>query len=133
MSIVRTQQIKAILPLRIKSVLSIDGGDTIKLSILNKNKLSDYRFLIRGLPKKVPGFIFMSYKQVSDFLQGIISFPQAFEIAYLQSLKSPRNRRQYLDYISKPAMVESSFNYHKERLLVKLDPNLSSNERNKFV
>ena len=120
----RSQQIKAILPLGIKSVLSIDGGDTIELSITqHKNQRNKYRFLIRGLPKKVPGFFFMSYKQVRFFLQGIISFPQAFEIANLQSLGQ----------INKPLNAESSFNYPKERLLVRVTPNLSDEKRNSLV
>ena len=65
-----TAQIKVVLPLGIKDVLSVKGGDTVALSVFttNTNRLNNsYRLLIRGLASKMPGFFFASYKQVSFF------------------------------------------------------------------
>lgn len=131
----RTQQIKAILPEGIKSVLSIDGGDTIKLSSDQKwtSGPDIYRFLIRGLPQKMPGFFFMSYKQVQFYLQGVISFPQAFELAYFQSYKSSYNRGMYLKYIEQDDIKNYTYFYPKERLLVRLKPGISDDDRNIVV
>lgn len=131
----RTQQIKAILPEGIKSVLSVTGGDTIKLSSDQfwTSGPDIYRFLIRGLPQKMPGFFFMSYKQVQFFLQGVISFPQAFELAYFQSFKSVYNRGKYLKYIDQEDIKNYTYLYPKERLLVRLRSGISADDRNIIV
>ena len=131
----RTQEIKAILPLGIKSVLSINGGDTIRLSIDNYSSMRRdfYRFLVRGLPQKVPGFFFMSYKQVQFFLQGIISFPQAYELMYFQSLKSAENKIKYDEKIGSAELKNLTFNYPKQRLLIRLNEKISGEERNIIV
>jgi hypothetical protein len=132
---VKTKQIKAILPEGIRSVLSVDGGDTIKLTS-NQNWLKGpdiYRFLVRGMPQKMPGFFFMSYKQVMFFLQGLISFPDAFALAYFQSFKSPYNRNKYLAYIAQDDIKTYTYFYPKERLLVRLEPGISDEDRNILV
>jgi len=130
----RTQQIKGVLPLGIKDVLSIKGGDTIKLALTQQNLQinSNYRYLVRGLPQKVPGFFFMSYKQVQFFLQSIISFPQAFEMAYFQSFLKD-NKAPYDEYLNKADVKTWSYNYPKERLLVRLIKGVTDTERNVLV
>lgn len=75
-----TDQIKIILPEGIKHVLSVRGGDTLRLKISARHQQSLYRGLVRALPTKVPGYTFMSYRQVQYFLSGLISFDQAIEL-----------------------------------------------------
>ena len=59
-----TKQISFILPEGIKGLLSINGGDTIKLSIYggdsdNSDYIQGYRLFLRGLPQKMPGFFYV--------------------------------------------------------------------------
>jgi hypothetical protein len=120
-----TQQIKMILPEGIQDVLSIAGGDSIKLNIENPSFIDSnmiFRVLVRGMPQKVPGFFFMSYKQVQFFLQGIISFEQAFELTYLYGHHTTNvNRLNYDKYIASDDATNSTFSIPKERLLIRLN------------
>lgn len=133
----QTQQIKVILPEGIKTVLSINGGDTIRLSVDQKyfTGPTNYRCLVRGLPQKMPGFFFMSYKQVQFFLQGVISFPQAAEMAYFASYKNPEKRDPFLEYSNSTALRDATYNYPKDRLSLRLNSKLKNNddERNTLV
>ena len=114
-----TTQIKIVLPLGIKDVLSVKGGDTVslKVSTSSNNKLNNiYRLLVRGLPKKMPGFFFASYKQVSFFLQGIISFEQAQLITQIASRYSESNYDKYTKYITDKTYSTYSYKYPKVTL-----------------
>lgn len=84
----RTAQIKMVLPEGIQRVLSINGGDTIKLRVTGRGNRHFYRALIRGMPRKVPGYNFMSYRQIKDSLTGLISFDQAIELAKIYIIRS---------------------------------------------
>jgi hypothetical protein len=131
-----TQQIKMILPQGIKDVLSITGGDSIKLNIENTSSLSNmnFRVLVRGMPQKVPGFFFMSYKQVQFFLQGIISFEQAFELTYLYAHHTKYyNLLDYRNYVDSDDAANFTFSIPKERLLIRLHDDLSKEDREIIV
>lgn len=114
-----TEQIKVVLPLGIKDALSVKGGDTVSLSVSTKtlNKLdTNFRLLIRGLPLKMPGFFFASYKQVSFFLQGIISFDQAQLITKVASRYTDSNYAQYTKYTTDKTTSKYSYFYPKMTL-----------------
>lgn len=130
-----SQQIRVILPEGIKDVLSIDGGDTIKLIIDPDGRPEPvvYRMLVRGLPKKMPGFFFMSYKQVQYFLQGVISFNQALELTTTYSQRSNSRKARYEAYKNKTDVQTYTHFYPKERLLVRLNSNLAQDDRDIIV
>jgi hypothetical protein len=77
-----TQQIRIIVPKGISNVLSLNGGDTAILRVISSQKRWSYRTLIRGMPRKIPGYLFLSYSQVQFWLQGLISYDQAIDIIY---------------------------------------------------
>lgn len=130
-----TQQIKVIIPEGIKDVLSVEGGDTVKLTIEYNYGIPDitYRLLIRGMPQKMPGFVFMSYKQVQYFLTGIISFPQAYAIANLQSQLTDMNTDAYETYKSDPDNSNYTYYWPKDRLFIQLNPDLDQEGRDIIV
>jgi hypothetical protein len=129
------QQFKILLPEGIKDVLSISGGDSLKLKLSNTNlEIGQiYRLLVRGLPRKVPGFFYMSYKHVREMLQGIMSFRQAFELTYLYARHSVEsNWKSYSQYVQGEAKNWSYF-LPKKRLLIRLNKDLSKDERESLV
>ena len=131
-----TQQVKIILPEGIRDVLSISGGDNIKLTVERGVNDSPYVFrnIVRGMPHKVPGFFFLSYKQVRFFLQGICNFQQAFEMTYLYARYTTNsNWNTYSDYIAKEENIANSFFIPKDRLLIRLNEDLDDDERDIIV
>jgi hypothetical protein len=96
----RTAQIKVVLPEGIKDVLSTKGGGDLRLRIRHSGNVDYYRVLVRGMPRKMPGYLFMSYRQVSFFLGGLISFDQAIDLAqhYIPKSINPTLYSQIQEY-----------------------------------
>jgi len=84
------KQIRVVLPEGITKPLSTYGGGELKLRI-SSNKREYFKMLVRGLPRKVPGYTFMSYSQVQFFLTGLVSFDQAIDISrrYIKKENEP--------------------------------------------
>ena len=122
-----TEQIKILIPLGMQSVLSDKGGDENKLIIGNNYHghvtKTLWRDLIRGLPKKMPGFEFYSYKQVQFFLRGIISFDQ-MKIIFENIVKSTEDgkaKKHYQEHIHEfNGLSNDTYFYPKVRLMVKI-------------
>jgi hypothetical protein len=129
------QQFKILVPEGIRDVLSLDGGNTVKMKLVNKIKLieTEYRTLIRGMPRKVPGFPYMSYKRVSADLQGIISFPQAYQLINLYARHSEETWDAYNKYNEDEEVSTWSYFLPKTRLLLRVKENLSRDEREHLV
>mmetsp|Transcript_18353 Transcript_18353/g.20526 ORF Transcript_18353/g.20526 Transcript_18353/m.20526 type:complete len:281 (-) Transcript_18353:606-1448(-) len=77
-----TDQIRIIIPEGISSVLSVKPGDTLGLRLKSWSGTKVYRSLIRAMPRKVPGYVFMSYNLVQFRLQGLISYDQTIDLIY---------------------------------------------------
>jgi hypothetical protein len=125
------QQFKILVPEGIRDVLSLDGGYTVKMKLANKIKLFEagYRVLIRGMPRKVPGFPYMSYKRVSEDLQGIISFPQAYQLVNLYARHSEETWAAFNKYNEDEEVSTWSYFFPKTRLLLRVNEDLSRDER----
>ena len=133
-----TKQISVILPEGIKDVLSINGGDTIKLSIYNGasndgNYIQGYRFLVRGLPQKMPGFSFTSYKQVQFSLQGLVSFDSINDIIQLLAQEDRGISRKVADYANDPITGNYTYGYPKNRLVIDVKSGYPEEDREILV
>lgn len=131
-------QILTILPEGIRTVLSLNGGDTIQYRLRSHHarKDSKWRLLIRGLPRKVPGLPFLSYKQVQYFLHGMISFDDTKRLFKYLALNS-ENTELFAHYKKYEHEFEPSSNetyfYPKVRVHVKLTDHVSTDDREFLV
>ena len=131
-----TKQISIILPEGIKDVLSIGGGDTIKLSIYDESAseyIQGYRLLIRGLPQKMPGFFFMSYKQVQFFLEGAVSFNAVQDMIQLLAQEDDEIAQKVADYASDRITGNYTYGYPKSRLIIDVKSGYSEEDREILV
>ena len=95
-----TDQIRILVPEGISPILSLNGGDTVKMRVKSWMKEKYYRALIRAMPRKIPGYTFMSYRLVKFSLQGIISYDQAIDLIYDHMYRDKNNTlyKQITDY-----------------------------------
>ena len=78
-----TEQIRILMPKGIEDKLSAHAGDTLDIKFYTKDgRKKHYRSIVRGLPKKIPGYIFMSYEYVKYKLQLLTSYDQAIDLIY---------------------------------------------------
>lgn len=136
-----TQQVKIILPEGIMKPLSVEGGETIQMKSIFYGKQRVWRTLIRGLPRKLPGFTYMSYPQIKNFIQGVISIDQAAVIMYEHFKTSPdlqitKDLKEYFECKGKRPFLPgnetqrcSTEFYQKDRALIKLKEGVTEEDR----
>jgi hypothetical protein len=93
-----TEQIKIIVPQGIKNVLSLQGGNTALMKVKSQGKRKYYRTLIRGMPRKIPGYFFLSYSQVQFMLQGLVSYDQAIDL--IHDIRTNRDNNAFYNGIT---------------------------------
>ena len=105
----------------IKPYLSIDVGNTILLNMMSYT----FRCQIRSSAIMIPGFIFSGYAQIAKFSTTLVSMSDYQYIRDFMWNSSTTNITKYQNLIP----PGSSYNIGKTNLLVRLDRDLSDDER----
>jgi hypothetical protein len=128
-----TQEIKVLVPEGFRDGLSIDTSTPARMCLTASSNTNSaacenvYRARVRGMLTKIPGFTFMSYRQIMFFASVIVSDKQYANLINNTIGNDQRLREMY------DKLVEG-YNFTngipKQLMFVKLDPNIDEHRRN---